>query len=218
MSSTTQKGCDDVERARRKKRVPLRSVPRRCSRGESPVLVHPQVQRIELTTAAWHVGGKHVARVGTEPPRLGDRALRRTLEVAGTEAVEVRDHRRDARPELRDGGLVVLVLGGVLAGEERGGELCRVARALHLAHEGKLVGREALDEEGVGVELLLLGEGGGLLEPGVELEEVLLHLLEHVENHVADLSRNGPSAHQGQSCSKASEKESRGRVGWRSMR
>src|SRR5206468_1901959 len=117
------------------------------------------------------------------PARLRDRAGRGAFEVLLGEGVEVRDHRFHAGAELLERLLVVGVRGRFLARETRGRELRRVTRDLDLPRERELIGREAEEEERVGLDRLLLGERSGLLEPLVELTELLLELTEGFEIH-----------------------------------
>ncbi len=123
--------------------------------------------------------GHHLAL----PSGLRDDARRGVGEVLSGEPVEVSDGRAHASAEVAEGLLGVRTFRGLLAGEPRGPELRRVARALHLPSKRKLVGCQSKPEKEIGVEGLLLSARRGQIEPLIHLAEHLLHLLKHLEVH-----------------------------------
>src|SRR5262249_396045 len=104
-------------------------------------------------------------------------------ERLGRDPVEEPEGRADAGLEVLERRLVVGVLGGLDPGEPRGRQLGRVTGDLHLARERELVGREPEAEEQAGRELLPRGERGGVVEPLLELPDLLLDLVERGDEH-----------------------------------
>src|SRR4029079_10120477 len=93
------------------------------------------------------------------------------LEVGGRERVEEGEALCDARAQLSHRGFGVLVPGGGLSGQVRGGVLRVIAGGLDLEGERPHVGEQTRGHEVVGVELARLRVLDGLLDDAVQVAE-----------------------------------------------
>ena len=115
---------------------------------------------VEVVVAA------HLTLIG--PYGKIDLAVGRAVDLPGIERLEESDRLGDPGLKLIEGGLVVLELRRLDAGEPRRAVLGLVGRDLDLAGEREHVGREPRVEQHRGIDLLGGGEGRALVEIGRE--------------------------------------------------